>query len=303
MSRKTSKLIFPSIFRRSERDVVEIYDSFSNLMKIATGGNYLNFGFWTEGINTPYQSQENLTKLLGEFGLFSYAETILDLGSGFSIPAFKWLLDYPGIQVFCINTSPVQIKEANNALHEAGTEIYSGIDLSSISNLHQRIYLINSSSNFLPVKSNFFDRVIAFESAHHFQPFEAFIKDCKRMLKKNGLLLLAIPVLSKNRSKLEQWLDLGILNITWASEHYAIEKVKADIQNNGFEILDLRFIGPQVYQKLADYYFSNRSLLGAKIIKEYSVLFEWILNKSISKMKKASIEDKIEYVLIKSSKL
>jgi cyclopropane fatty-acyl-phospholipid synthase-like methyltransferase len=299
---KIAWLAFLSIFRRSDSDVVKIYHIFSNLMKITTGANFLNFGFWTDDINTPYEAQLRLTELLSEFGLFSYAETILDVGSGYSIPAYNWLSKYPNTQIYCLNSNFEQLKEANYAYRKTKNGVYSGIKFVSISNLNDRIYHLNSISNLLPFKSNFFDRIVAFESAHHFRPLEIFIKDCKRILKKDGLLVVAIPVITNQRSKIYQLGDLGILNITWASEHYTIEKVRLDIENNGFKIIECMFIGSQVYQALANYYFNNLTELRSKIVKEYPASFEWILRKSISRMKKASLNGKIEYVLIKSSR-
>lgn len=300
MLRKIAWLAFLLMLRRSDKDVVMIYDLFSNLMKITTGGNFLNFGFWTDGITTPFQSQKNLTELIGQMSLFSFGHKILDVGSGYSIPAINWLSDYPGTQIYCINSNFEQLREANSSMYRSKEKIYSGFDLSAITDLNYRIHHINSISNLLPIKRNFFDRIIAFESAQHFKPFEVFIADCKKILKKDGLLLLAIPVVTASKKNIIQFLSLGILNITWASEHYTFKEIQDTLENNGFKIIEVKFIGSHVYQSLASYYFDNRTELKMKIAEEYSEFFEWILNKSIQRMKKASVDGKIEYVLIKS---
>jgi len=45
-------------FRRNEKDVVNLYDSLSDLMRLATGGDMLNFGFWNEKTSTPLLAQK-----------------------------------------------------------------------------------------------------------------------------------------------------------------------------------------------------------------------------------------------------
>ncbi|VFJ12666.1 SAM-dependent methyltransferase [Candidatus Nitrosocosmicus franklandus] len=302
MFRNISWVSAISIFRRGDSDIIRIYDIFSNLMKVTTGAKFLNLGFWNKEHDTPYQAQKRLTELLGEFGLFSFAHTILDVGSGYSLPAYTWLSKYPNIQVYCINSSFHQLKEANYACREVKNKSYYGIELVSISNLNQRIHHLNAISNLLPLRSNHFDRIVAFESAHHFRPLEIFVSDCSRLLKQNGLLILAIPVITSERSRICRFLDLGILNLTWASEHYTIRKVRFAIENNGFKIIETKFIGPKVYQSLANYYFNNLAELRTKIVQEYPSVVEWILRKSILRMKKASASGKIEYLLIKSTK-
>ena len=64
--------------------------------------------------------------------------------------------------------------------------------------------------------TNSVERIIALESAQHFKPFNDFISESHRVLKKGGILTFAIPVVKKN-SIIK---NLGILALTWSSEHY-----------------------------------------------------------------------------------
>ena len=107
-------LIILSFIRRNEHDVVNVYDTFSNLMRIATGGKLLNFGYWTKDITNPLQAQIQLTKLFGIYGSFDTAQTILDVGSGFSIPALQWIHSYSDLKIYCLNISLKQLKSANS---------------------------------------------------------------------------------------------------------------------------------------------------------------------------------------------
>jgi hypothetical protein len=58
-------------------------------------------------------------------------------------------------------------------------------------------------------------------------------------------------------------------------------------------------IGSFVYDPLADYYLQNRKKLKELILQQYSAYVETILFKSLQKMKNASKEKVIDYVLLK----
>jgi hypothetical protein len=67
----------------------------------------------------------------------------------------------------------------------------------------------------------------------------------------------------------------------------------------GFTISEEKLIGPSVYDPLADYYLQKRNQLKELILQQYPQYVETLLFKSIKKMKKASKEKIIDYVLLK----
>jgi hypothetical protein len=71
------------------------------------------------------------------------------------------------------------------------------------------------------------------------------------------------------------------------------------LASNGFKIIDETLIGSNVYDPLADYYIENRKTLSNNILEQYPGYMEKILYKSLLKMKKASEEKIIDYVLLK----
>jgi len=71
------------------------------------------------------------------------------------------------------------------------------------------------------------------------------------------------------------------------------------LTSNGFKIINETLIGSNVYDPLADYYVENRKTLRHNILEHYPRYMEQILHKSLLKMKKASEEKIIDYVLIK----
>ena len=260
--------------RRNEKDVVNLYNSLSPVMQLATGGNMLNFGYWDDANDDPISAQENLCSIFAKMAELNSCETIVDVGSGLSAPAMFWRKKFPNLSVFCVNIN-------YNQLCHSGPQ--------------QKITFLNSSSTKLPFTDNSVERVLALESSQHFKPFSDFILESKRILSDSGLLILAIPITLTSSSISK----LGILKFTWSSEHYSLDEVKKIITSSGFTISEEKLIGSSVYDPLADYYVENRSELKKSILKQYSPFVEKILFRSIQKMKKASQDGVIDYVLLK----
>jgi cyclopropane fatty-acyl-phospholipid synthase-like methyltransferase len=248
-------------------------------MQISTGGDFLNFGYWDDTTKDPLTSQKNLCNLVANMADLSNARFILDVGSGFSEPAFLWKKDHPDIDITCININSNQLITASKSSrsHEIG--------------------MVNSTATCIPIADTSCDRIIALESAQHFKPISEFILETRRILKKDGIAVLAIPVLTRP-SKMDI-LKTGILQLTWSSEHYDLQTIKETIQEQGLEILEIKMIGAKTYVPLAEYYIKNRQTLRGKILGKYPSYVEKILFKSIIQMKQAAADQIIEYALIK----
>jgi len=106
---------------------------------------------------------------------------------------------------------------------------------------------------------------------------------------------MAIPIITDNPSIRK----LGLLKFTWSSEHYGFDTIKELIESSGFIISEEKFIGKSVYEPMANYYIENRTNLKKSILEKYPNYVEKILYKSILKMKKASEEKIIDYVILK----
>ncbi len=260
--------------RKNEKDIINLYNSLSPIMQLATGGSMLNFGYWDQNTHDPISAQENLCSYFGNLAELENATNVVDVGSGLSAPAIFWNKNYNHLKLFCVNINFDQ-------LHFSG---------------HQKdIEFINSTSTKLPFFNNTVDRVLALESSQHFKPLKDFISESKRILKYDGILTLALPVTLRSSSLFK----LGILKFTWSSEHYGLDYVKELVKSGGFKITDEQLIGDKVYTPLANYYIENRKELRKLILQKYSSYVEKILYKSILKMKKASDQKIIDYVVLK----
>ena len=266
--------LFLWTFRRNEKDVVNLYNALSPVMQLATGGNMLNFGYWDAENNTPISAQENLCAVFAKMAELNSCKNMVDVGSGLSAPAIFWRNNFKNLSIFCININYDQLCHSNP---------------------QQKITFLNSSSTKLPFTDDSVERVLALESSQHFKPLSDFILESKRILSDSGLLILAIPVTLASSSISK----LGILKFTWSSEHYSLDEVRKIIVSGGFTISEEKMIGSSVYDPLADYYAENRDELKKSILKQYSPFVEKILFRSIQKMKKASQDGVIDYILLK----
>jgi cyclopropane fatty-acyl-phospholipid synthase-like methyltransferase len=269
-------------FRRNENDVVNLYNALSPVMQLATGGNMLNFGYWHKNDTSPIDAQNRLCTKIAQLTELDSTNTLLDVGSGLSSPSMMWSRLYPSISILCLNINYNQLQLAKQTLNK--NRVNSMIDV------------INSTATKFPLSSNSMERIIALESAQHFKPFHNFISESYRVLKNDGILTFAIPVTTKNSN-----MKLGILSLTWSSEHYSEDFVISKTCEK-FRIIKKMKIGPDVFEPLTDYYVKNRQILRKNILITYPSYVENILFKSLLKMKKVSHEKLIDYLLVKCVK-
>ena len=264
-------------FRRNENDVVKLYDALSPIMEVSTGGDMLNFGYWDDSTLHPVDAQKRLCTVVGNMAEISSANTLADIGGGILGPAKIWSSQYPSLQISSVNVNFSQL---------------ASVDPGNISKL-------NSTARLLPFANSSLDRVIALESAQHFKPIEDFFSESNRVLKDDGILTLAIPTATDD-SILS---NLGILKFTWSSEHYSQKQIIDKISQNGFNIVESKDIGKNVYSPLAEYYINNRDDLRKKILTRYSRYVEKIIFESMKKMQSASETGLIGYLMLKCKKL
>jgi cyclopropane fatty-acyl-phospholipid synthase-like methyltransferase len=268
-------------------------------MQVATGASMLNFGYWDGDANNPVDAQINLCTLVGKFADLGSSKILIDVGSGYGAPALQWSEEYEIGNILCVNINSQQLV---NGFKMASSKIENA-RVSDTRCLRTHITCINSSSLCLPFATSTVDRIIALESAQHFKPFDMFIAESYRILQPKGLLVIAMPVTVSLDNVLKKLFNLGILNLTWSSEHYGFEYVKSTIRRYGFEIMNVTMIGTQVFEPLGLYYTQNRKELRQKIMAHYPSYVEKILWKSLVKMMTVSKKGLIEYIVLKAQKL
>ena len=320
-----------SLLKRDEHAVVKIYQTFMSYARILSRTNMINFGFWTQETTSIKQAQEALCKLMGNLAELHTAKNVLDIGSGLSGPAEQWNLKYIFVNsLICVDINYQALKMSGTTVSKYGynnkvlvePSVKTEVTTKKYITKHNDVVLsrVNATATCLPFSDSFADRIIALESAQHFKSFLEFIRESHRVLKKTGLIVLAIPVITspepggvtriKILNSLRNLRVLGILSITWASEHYELARINSIISQEHFVISDMRRIGKSVYIPLTDFYVQDRNdfrrnILGnhGSFLKKFALdITERIVYRSALKMKKLSLSGDIDYVLIKATK-
>jgi SAM-dependent methyltransferase len=316
--------------RRSEHDVISLYNYLSGLMRIITKDYFLNFGYWNKGIDSPREAQRRLCSLIADVSNLHSARTVLDIGSGFSVPAIYWKSLFNSLNIVCVDVNLRQLKfgvslqddlkekKITFPLSKDNTKEFKTsmeLELPLQSEDTEKLSFVNATSTALPFADNSVDRIIALESAQHFRPLSEFFMESNRVLKKNGVFVTAMPVIHNQErlngnnnifseviSSISIFFKLGVLSFTWMSEHYDLNYIKSQIVNAGFQLKETKLVGSHVYEPLSEYYIQNREKLQNVILKEYPSHIEKILHKSISKMNELSEERVIDYAIIRADK-
>lgn len=304
------RLIF-WFYRRKETDVADFYQFVTEYVRITTGTNSLNFGYWKEDKDL-IQAQKKLSCITGQFGDLNTAKRIIDLGSGLLDPAIDWISKYKSVdKIVCVDVNYHGLRIAKNSIPSPTTQNETNIDTNA-----KVLSIVNATATHLPFPDEFAERIVALESAQHFKPFAQFVAESHRVLKSQGLLILAIPVLTLNEKRRPKKIEnkflmrlrtLGILSLTWASEHYELSDIKVILLKENFKIKEVEFIGSSVYGPLADYYSQNRKIFQRVLTEQIRsywqkiiLLFvERMVYRSALKMKSSSEKGIIDYVLIK----
>lgn len=283
------------MLRGKETDVIKIYNYLIPVVQLANGGQMLNRGYWDKDAKNPLQAQHQFCDLLGKFADYNSAKTLLDAGSGLSIPAIHWSTLYNFLNICCLDINLQGLKIAARESRSIHTETsFNGTAGSTLS-------FLNASATNLPFSNHSIDRIVAIESSQHFKPLELFISECKRVLVEKGSLILTNPIKTSKSEGMSSLTRFGIISLSMPSKNYLLKNLESTLTNGGFQIKEVLYIGSKVYEPLTNYYVLNRKMLRDRITKKYPAYVESLLYKSILKSADAYRKGILDYVLIKSS--
>lgn len=167
-ARLLSLFLLPSKCCQPEK----IYDILSTHNNLAEDSLYLNLGYW-KSASTYDAACEALAELLGEYALLNPADRVLDVGCGFGDADNYWLDRFGLSSIAAINVTRSQIDKARDRFND------------------ERLLFQYGSALQIPFKTGAFSKVLALESAFHFEPREAFFAEASRVLESGGRLALA----------------------------------------------------------------------------------------------------------------
>ena len=154
---------------------------------------WLNLGYWKTARTYP-DACADLARKLADAARLGPGDVVVDAGFGFGEQDLLWVRERDVARIVGVNVTELHVKVATQRVAARG--------------LADRIDLRLASATELPLEANSVDKVVALESAFHFDTRERFFEEAARVLKPGGFIALAdcMPFLGEKPAGLANYL-------------------------------------------------------------------------------------------------
>ena len=150
-------------------------------------GEYIHWGYWDNpctkviSVGEYHQAAELMTQHVVSKSKIKDKYKILDVGCGFGGTIKSLNEKYSSCEFIGVNIDPRQIEVAKKEV---------------IAKNKNKIEFFEADACILPFSESKFDVVLCIESIFHFSDREVFFKECQRVLKPNGILVVSdfVPI-------------------------------------------------------------------------------------------------------------
>ncbi len=210
---------------------------YGNAHPLGEESRYLNLGYWRDKPATLDEAGEALATLVGEAAGLGPGDVVLDAGCGFGDQDVFWVRRFGPRRIVGINIAAGQVAQARRRVEDLG--------------LAGRIEIRIGSATEIPGATTSFDKVVALESAFHFDSRVDFFDEAWRVLRGGGRLVTTdiLPLADRHgglAACLSEALAALVWGIPWANLYP--RRVYADrLRAVGFEDVVVTSIRSQVF--------------------------------------------------------
>jgi cyclopropane fatty-acyl-phospholipid synthase-like methyltransferase len=245
-----------------------IYDALGDTNYLTEQTHFTNLGFWRDAPTTLDDACRALTRLLGEVAELGPNDQVVDAGFGLGDQDLFWAETFGPRRIVGRNVSEVQVAVARARVAAQGLEA--------------QIDLRYGSATAMPFHTGQFDKVLALESALHFDTRQDFFNEAYRVLRSGGRLALADVIPLEGWSP-RVWLMNVLLGAVWqvpGANQYSRATYAQRMAAASFERVRVISIREYVYEplyrfltgRLAD--LALRARLTPAYLKTWEMAFE-----------------------------
>lgn len=226
--------------RDPARRVASLYAAIGERNFFPEDSRYLNLGFWADGPRTLDDACRDMASMVAEVADMGPDDVVLDVGPGFGDQDALWA-ETTGAAIVGVNVAYGQIVVARDVAPDVKSAC--------------------GSATALPWRDSAFTKVVALESAFHFDSRLDFFAEAYRVLRPGGRLVCADVTLrsSDRASRLLRRFVRGIgvldpfLSVFPAANWYARDGFARRLVGVGFEDVVVRSIRDDVYPPMVAY--------------------------------------------------